>query len=62
MGNPFAEQRLATVMDYLNGVLDPRLVKEARVAQLRKLGKLEAFTPMLDEASPKGQRSSTARG
>ena len=30
---PFAEQRLATVMEYLDGVLDPKLVKEAREAQ-----------------------------
>ena len=41
-------------MEYLDGVLDPKLVKEAREAQLRKLWKLEAFTRCPDETSPQG--------
>ena len=53
MGNLFAEQRLATVMEYLNRVLDTKLVKEARETQLRKLWKLEAFTPMARRSVPK---------
>ena len=43
--NPFARQRLASVCEWLDGLLDPSEVRKARLTQLRKLWDRKAFVP-----------------
>ena len=47
--NPFALQRISNVTDYIDQLLDPTQVEQARKAQLRKLWDKKAFTPILKE-------------
>ncbi|CAE7235731.1 RE1 [Symbiodinium natans] len=42
-----AQQRLATVMEYLDSVPDPQQIQKAREEQLWKLWRLNAFTPVM---------------
>ena len=54
--NPFALQRISNVTDYIDQLLDPTQVEQARKAQLRKLWDKKAFTPILEEQVPKGSQ------
>ena len=54
--NPFAQQRLATVCDWLDGVLDPEQVRQAREAQLAKLWSRNAFSPVRKHEIPAGSQ------
>ena len=54
--NPFAQQRLASVCEWLDGVLDPAEVGKAREAQLRKLWGRGAFHPVHRSDVPKGSQ------
>lgn len=54
--NPFSIQRLASVTEYLDNLLDPELVQEARLAQLRKLWDRGAFEPVHKSQVPKGSQ------
>ena len=54
--NPFAMQRISNVADYVDQLLDPDKVHEARKAQLEKLWKRNAFTPVLREEVPYGSQ------
>ena len=55
-GNPHAIQRLAAVMGWLDGVLDTQEVQKARLAQLEKLWKKNAFVPVHKTDVPKGSK------
>ena len=54
--NPFAQQRISNVADYVyvDQLLDPELVHVARKEQLKKLWDRHAFTPVLKEEVPRG--------
>ena len=47
--NPLAMERISNAADYVDQLLDPTKVDEARKAQLGKLWKRNAFTLMLRE-------------
>ena len=49
-------QRVSNVTDYIDQLLDPTQVEQARKAQLRKLWDKKAFTPILKEQVPKGSQ------
>lgn len=55
-GNPHAIQRLAAVMEWLDGVLDAQEVQKSRLAQLQKLWKKDAFIPIHKSSVPKGSK------
>ena len=52
-GNPHGIQRLAAVLDWLDGVLDAEQVQKARLAQLDKLWQRHAFVPVHKSEVPK---------
>jgi len=52
--NPTALQRVSNVTDYVDQLLDPQEVAEARKAQLRKLWEREALFPVRKDQIPKG--------
>ena len=52
--NPFAQQRISNIADYVDQLLDPELVHVARKEQLKKVWDRYAFTPVLKEEVPKG--------
>ena len=52
--NPTALQRVSNVTDYVDQLLDPQEVAEARKAQLRKLWERAAFFPVRKDQIPRG--------
>ena len=52
--NPFAQQRISNVADYVDQLLDPELVHVARKEQLKKFWDRHAFSPVLKEEVPRG--------
>ena len=55
-GNPHAIQRLAAVLDWLDGVLDAQEVQRARLRQLEKLWERGAFVLVHKSELPKNGR------
>ena len=55
-GNPHAVQRLATLLDWLDGVLDAQEVQKVRVSQLEKLWGTSPFVPIRKSELPKGAK------
>jgi hypothetical protein len=55
-GNSHAIQRPAAVMGWLDGVVDTQEVQKARLAQLEKLWKKNAFVPVHKTDVPKGSK------
>lgn len=51
--NPTALQRISNVTEYMDQLLDPAEVTEARKTQLRKLWQRGAFTPVLKKDIPR---------
>ena len=54
--NPTALQRVSNVTDYVDQLLDPQEVAEARKAQLRKLWERNAFFPVRKDQIPRGSQ------
>ena len=54
--NPTALQPVSSVTDYVDQLLDPQEVAEARKAQLRKLWERNAFFPVSKDQIPRGSQ------